>query len=71
LVELYQKSVGKYVKGDKYEAHFTTQLADASCSKDAPMENNDEKIPPQMKDLFSTDDMLVEFQSNDIFGDNN
>jgi len=70
LVELYQKSVGKQVQGDKYEAHFTTQPTDASCSKDTPLGNIDEKIPPQMDDLLSTDDMLVEFQSNDIFGDN-
>jgi hypothetical protein len=35
------------------------------------MENNDEKIAPRMDDLFSTDDMLVEFQSNNIFGDTN
>jgi hypothetical protein len=71
LVELYQNSVGKQVQWDKYEAHFTTQPTDASCSKDTPMENNDEKIPPQIDDLFSIDDMLVEFQSNDTFGDNN
>ncbi|KAG2578096.1 hypothetical protein PVAP13_6NG204603 [Panicum virgatum] len=71
LVELYQKSVGKQVQGDKYETHFTTQPTDASCSKDTPLENIDEKTPLQMDDLLSTDDMLVEFQSNDIFGDNN
>jgi len=40
-----------------------TSLLDASCSKDTPLENNDEKTPPQMDDLLSTDDMLVEFQS--------
>jgi hypothetical protein len=71
LVELYQKSVGKQVQGDKFEAHFTTQPTDASCSKNTPMENNNEKIPLQMDDLFSTDNMLVEFQSSDIFGDTN
>ena len=71
LVELYQKSIGKQIQGDKYEANFTTQPTDASCSKDTPLENIDEKTPPQMDDLLSTDDMLVEFQSKDIFGDNN
>jgi hypothetical protein len=34
-------------------------------------EHNNWKIPPQLDDLFSTYDMLVEFQSNDIFGDTN
>ena len=71
LVELYQKSVGKQVQEDKYEVHFTTQPTDASCSKDTPLENIDEKTPLQMDDLLSTDDMLVEFQSNDIFRDTN
>jgi hypothetical protein len=68
LVELYQKSVGKLVQGDKYEAHFITQPTDASCSKDIPtehnkdvlMEHDNEKIPPQSDNLLSTDDMLVE-----------
>jgi len=71
LVELYQKSAGTQIFGNKYEAHFTTQPTEASCSKDVPMEQEDEKIPPQMDDLLSTDDMLVEFQSNDIYGDTN
>jgi hypothetical protein len=35
------------------------------------MENNDKKIPPHIDELFSIDDMLMEFQSNDIFGDTN
>jgi hypothetical protein len=39
--------------------------------QDTPKENNDEKIPSLLGDLFSTDDMLMEFQSNDIFGDTN
>ena len=71
LVELYQKSVGKQVQEDKYEVHFTTQPTDTSCSKNTPVENINEKIPPQMDDLLSTDAMLVEFNSNDIYGDNN
>jgi hypothetical protein len=70
LVELYQKSVGKQVQGDKYEAHFTTQPTDASCSKDTPMEHNDEKIPPKMDDLFSTR-YAHGIPINNIFGDTN
>jgi len=46
LVELYQKSIGKQIQGDKYEANFTTQPTDASYSKDTPLENIDEKTPP-------------------------
>jgi hypothetical protein len=77
LVKLYQKSIGKQVQGDKFEAHFTTRPTNASCSKDVPTEHNEGvltehdnyKIPPQLDSLSNTDDMLVKFQSNDIFGD--
>uniref|UniRef100_K3ZDM4 Retrotransposon Copia-like N-terminal domain-containing protein n=1 Tax=Setaria italica TaxID=4555 RepID=K3ZDM4_SETIT len=79
LVDLYQKYAGKQVHGDKFEAQFTTQSTDASCSKDVPAKHNNEQIPPQLDDLFSTDnmlvdstdDMLVDFQSNNMFGDKN
>uniref|UniRef100_K3YLK5 Retrotransposon Copia-like N-terminal domain-containing protein n=1 Tax=Setaria italica TaxID=4555 RepID=K3YLK5_SETIT len=79
LVDVYQKYTRKQVHGDKFEAYFTTQSTDTSCSKDVPTEHNNEKIPPQLDDLFniddmlvdSTDDMLVNFQSNNIFGDIN
>jgi len=40
LIELYLKSVGKQVQGDKLEDHFTTRPIDISCSKDVPMEHN-------------------------------
>lgn len=69
LVELYQKSSGKQSYGNKYEAHFTTQPEVGNCSKDTPMEQDDEKNPPQSDDFIGTEDMLVEFQSNDIYGD--
>jgi hypothetical protein len=35
------------------------------------LRNDNEKIPLQLDDLFSTDDTLVDFQSNDIFVDTN
>lgn len=79
LVDLYQKYAGKQVHGDKFEAQFTTQSTDASCSKDVPAKHNNEQVPSQLDDLFSTDDMLVDstddmlvdFQSNNMFGDKN
>ena len=40
FVDIYLKSVGKQVQGDKLEAHFTTQPIDISCSKDVPTEHN-------------------------------
>uniref|UniRef100_K4AKW4 Uncharacterized protein n=1 Tax=Setaria italica TaxID=4555 RepID=K4AKW4_SETIT len=68
LVDLYQKYIVKQVRGDKFEL-----LQRCSCR------TQHEKIPPQLDDLFSTDDMLVDstddvlvdFQSNDMFGDMN
>jgi hypothetical protein len=79
LVELYQKPVGRQVQGDKFEAHFTTRPTNASSSKGVPTKHNEdvltehdnEKIPPQLGNLLSTDNMLMEFESNDIFGDMN
>jgi hypothetical protein len=76
---LYQKSVDKQVQKDKFEVHFITQPTDASCSKDVPMEHNEdvltkynnEKIPPQSDNILSTNDMLMKFESNGMFGDMN
>ena len=44
FVDIYLKSVGKQVQGDKLEAHFTTQPIDISCSKDVPMEHNEDVL---------------------------
>ncbi|KAL6591956.1 hypothetical protein ACP70R_049648 [Stipagrostis hirtigluma subsp. patula] len=71
LADLYQKSIGKQVKGDKIEAHFNARPTDPSCSYTVPAEHDDEKIPPQLEDMENIDDMIVELQSNDLFGDNN
>jgi len=40
LVDIYLKSVGKQVQGDKLEAHFNTRPSGISCSKDVPTEQN-------------------------------
>jgi hypothetical protein len=79
LVELYQKYFGKKLQEEKFETHFTTRPTDANCSKNVPTEHNEdvptehdnEKIPPQLDNLLSTDNMLTEFESNDIIGDMN
>ena len=62
---------GKQVQGDKIEAHFNCQEPEVGCSKDVLAEHEDEKIPPQLDNLDSTDEMILEFQSNDMFGDFN
>ena len=70
-LDLFLKSVGKQVQGNKFEAHFNTRPTNISCSKDVLTEDDNEKISPQLDNLLSTDNMLVEFQSNNIFGDTN
>ncbi|XP_015696283.1 uncharacterized protein LOC102720907 [Oryza brachyantha] len=71
LVELYQKSIskGKQVQGDKFEAHFNTQPIEATFSKDVLATQEDNKIPHELENLTSMNDMIMEFQSNDMFGD--
>jgi hypothetical protein len=74
LVALYQKSL-KEVKpaGDKrYEAHFNLAsevVQGEGCSKQAPKElvnNNSLNIE---ENLPSTDNILLDFGSRDMFGD--
>ena len=73
LVELYKKSLdkGKQVQGDKFEAHFNTQPSDESCSKEVPTESTTEQVPSPLENTADVDEMLIEFSSNDIFGDLN
>ena len=59
---------GKQVQGDEFEAHFNTQTTDVGCSKDVLAEHEVEKILPQLDNLNSTENMIVEFQSHDMFG---
>jgi hypothetical protein len=74
LVALYQKSL-KEVKpaGDKrFEAHFnhaSEAISREGCSNQAPKEpvnNNSLNIE---ENLPSTDNMLLDFSSEDMFGD--
>ncbi|KAG2590836.1 hypothetical protein PVAP13_5NG461100 [Panicum virgatum] len=73
LVDLYLKSVGRgrATQGQKYEAHFNyrpdTTREEASCSQQVPEEPSNNPIPGG-EDL-ATKNMIVEYASNDIFGD--
>lgn len=75
LVELYQQSLGKGKKaqGNQYEAHFTgnedgTPTVDGSRDDSLNMDNQEQN--QQVEDpILDVDDMLVEFGSSDIFGD--
>ena len=71
LVELYKKSLdkGKQVKGEKFETHFNTQPTEASCSQDVPTEQQTNKVPSPVENIADVDEMMIEFQSNAMFGD--
>ena len=74
LVDLYLKSMGRgrAAPGQKYEAHFNirpdTTRNEAGCSQQVPMEPSSNNIRGG-EDLADTGNMIVEYASNDIFGD--
>ena len=68
-MKYYRK--GKQVQGDKIEAHFNCQEPEVGCSKDVPTEHEKDEVPPQLDNIDSTNDMIIEFQSSDMFGDFN
>lgn len=76
LINLYLQSVGRKqpTQGSKFEAHFNLQTdttKEASCSQDVPKEPSNNKTPLQSEDPFNKDDMIIEYASNDMFGDLN
>ena len=75
LVDLYLQSVGRKPQahqGPRFESHFNLQSdnsKEAGCSHDI-MEGPSNNPPLQAsEDLMSTENMIVEFASNDMFGD--
>jgi hypothetical protein len=70
LVALYQKSLKSAKQGKdkapRYEAHFN--LANV-VTKEAGCSGNDDNLDLTKEKLPSTDDMIVKFTSNDMFGD--
>jgi hypothetical protein len=67
LVDLYLKSIReKKQKGPNCEAHFNDAKMEVGGSSSVPKESSDDNKPTM--DL-STDDMLIEYASGDMFGD--
>jgi hypothetical protein len=74
-VALYQKSLAKDKKaqglGSGYEAHFsilTNSMFEAGCSnKDPQIPSTDEPILT-VDDYMDSDNTIVEYASNDMFG---
>jgi hypothetical protein len=74
LVALYQKSLkeAKPARDTRYEAHFNLAskvVLKEGCSKQAPKQQVNNKPLNIEKDLPSTDNMLIDFSSRDIFRD--
>jgi hypothetical protein len=69
LVALYQKSLKetKPTEEKRYETHFylVSENKEVGCSREAPIKKNNTTT----KDLPSMDNMLIDFESGDIFGD--
>jgi hypothetical protein len=76
LVALYQKSFGKDKKaqglGSRYEAHFTIltdSKFEAGCLSMGPQEPSTNKATLTIDDYMDSDNTMVEYASNDMFGD--
>jgi hypothetical protein len=75
LVTLYQKSLGKEKKvqgsGARYEAHFTILMNstfEASCSSKDPQNPSTNEPTLNVDDYMDSDNTMVEYNSNDMFG---
>lgn len=75
LVDLYLQSVGRKRpahQGPRFESHFNFQsdnFKEAGCSQDVnESPSNNPKIRSS-EDPISTENMIVEFTSNDMYGD--
>jgi hypothetical protein len=76
LVALYQKSLGndKKVQGSGigYEAHFsilTNLMFEAGCSSKDPWNSSTNELTLTVDNYMNSDNTIVEYTSNDMFGD--
>jgi hypothetical protein len=76
LVALSQKSIGKDKKaqglGFGYEAHFsipTNSMFEASCSSKDPQNSSIDEPTLTVDDYMDSNNTMVEYASNDMFGD--
>jgi hypothetical protein len=68
LIDLYQKSLKEAEKAkESYEAHFNATSDEATTS--GKRTNEAEKPSPSNDDYIDGENMIVEYNSNDMFGD--
>jgi hypothetical protein len=75
-VALYQKSLGKDKKaqgsGSGYEAHFfipTNSMFEVGCLSKDPQNPSTDEPTLAIDDYMDSDNTMVEYLSNDMFGD--
>jgi hypothetical protein len=75
-VALYQKSLGKDKKaqgsGSGYEAHFfisTNSMFEVGCLSKDPQNPSTDEPTLTIDDYMDSDNTMVEYLSNDMFGD--
>ncbi|EAZ01008.1 hypothetical protein OsI_23042 [Oryza sativa Indica Group] len=74
LVDLYMKSVGHTQTNQKHEAHFASQVLETRAMDPIPEGGGPSKTKTPANEeegSLDIDDMLVEYSSNDIYGDLN
>jgi hypothetical protein len=76
IVALYQKSLGKDKKvqgsGARCEAHFTipmNSMFEAACSSKDPQNPSTNELTLNVDDYMDSNNTMVEYNSNDMFGD--
>jgi hypothetical protein len=76
IVALYQKSLGKDKKaqrsGSRYKAHFfipTDSKCEVGCSSKGPQGLSTNEPTLTVDDYMDSDNTMVEYTSNDMFGD--
>jgi hypothetical protein len=76
LVALYQKSLGKDKQaqgsGSGYEAHFSipsNSTFEASCLSKDPQNPSTNELTLTVDNYMDSDNTMVEYNSNDMFGD--
>ena len=68
------KSMGHTQTNQKHEAHFASQVLETGAMDPIPDEEGPSKTKTptnEEEDSLDIDDMLVEYASNDIYGDLN
>jgi hypothetical protein len=66
------KSIGRTQNTQKYEAHFISQVLETGAMDPIPEgagPSNTKTPPSEEEGSMDIDNMLVEYASNDIFGD--